>query len=89
GARQAHNLKAEGSNPAPATKYQKLPQQTLREFFVSGLMKLGREGETRPLITKPIPQFTSMNKAIFAIAIDQKTVMMRHHSTSDKKCRDR
>jgi hypothetical protein len=30
-----------------------------------------------------------MNKAIFAIAIDQKTVMMRHHSISDKKCRDR
>ncbi|MGI8399828.1 hypothetical protein ACRYWZ_26000, partial [Agrobacterium deltaense] len=58
-------------------------------FFVSGLMKLGRQGNTRPLITKPIPQSTSMNKAIFAIAIDLKTVMMRHHSTSDKNCRDR
>jgi len=29
-----------------------------------------------------------MNKAIFGIAIDQKTVMMRHHSCSDKSCRD-
>ncbi|MDA7001100.1 hypothetical protein PJW07_22235, partial [Agrobacterium salinitolerans] len=58
-------------------------------FCVSGLMKLGRQGKTRPLITKPIPQSTSMNKAIFAIAIDPKTVMMHNLSTSDKNRRDR
>jgi hypothetical protein len=52
-------------------------------------MKLGRQGKTRPLITKPIPQSTSMNKAIFAIAIDPKTVMMHNLSTSDKNRRDR
>jgi hypothetical protein len=30
-----------------------------------------------------------MNKAIFGIAIAQKTVMMRHHFCSDKGRRDR
>ncbi|MGV2169485.1 hypothetical protein ACQZ40_24275, partial [Agrobacterium sp. 16-172Ci] len=82
--------KAAGSNPAPATNIKTKPRCTRDGVFcVSGLMKLCRQGETRPLITKPIPQSPSMNKAIFAIAIDQKTVMMRHHSISDKKCRDR